>query len=451
MQITLTTNSIPMKNYPHPVLVILLLLAGSTCSSNGESDRVTPAMAATPAQAGCGAGGGLKLPVGFCATIFADSVGAVRHMVVTSGGDVLANMQGARRTSPVAAVASGQVALRDNDRDGRADVVQRFGTGGGTGIALYKDFLYADVGTAIVRFRISWRDLRPTGAVDTIVSGLPGPPGHTSRNFDITPDGTMYVNIGSATNACQLKDRSAGSLGADPCVELQSRAGVWRFFADSLKQQPSPASRYATGLRNSVALRVGPASQLYALPHGRDQLSGNWPALFTENQNAEIPAEELVAVMRGDDFGWPYCFYDGQKNRLVLAPEYGGDGTAVGRCAEKKNPLLALPAHWGPNDMLFYRGKQFPARYREGVFVAFHGSWNRAPLPQGGFNVVFIPFVKGRPGGKFEVFAEAFTAVLDPARADHRPTGLAQSPDGSLYVSDDVGGRIWKITYNARR
>jgi glucose/arabinose dehydrogenase len=130
----------------------------------------------------------------------------------------------------------------------------------------------------------------------------------------------------------------------------------------------------------------------------------------------------------------------------VLAPEYGGDGQQAGRCTGKKDPVYAFPGHWAPNDMLFYTGTQFPARYRDGVFVVFHGSWNRAPLPQQGFNVVFLPMRDGRAAGDFEVFADGFTGGNN-AQAAHRPTGIAQGPDGSIYVTDDVAGRIWRILY----
>lgn len=402
----------------------------------------------TPA---CAQNAGLKLPPGFCATIFADSVGAVRHMVVSSGGDLLLNMQNPGRTSVIASVKPAQAALRDNDKDGKADLLQRFGSAGGTGIALYKDYLYADVGRAIVRYKINWDNLRPTGSVDTVVTAIPGPPGHQARNFVIAPSGSMYVNFGAPSNACQAKDRSPGSKGNDPCDELQTRAGIWKFSADKLNQRPSGANRFATGLRNSIALRVSPGGQLYSVVQGRDQLFGNWSALFTEQQNAEMPSEEFVAINEGDDFGWPYCFHDSARGSLFLAPEYGGDGNTPGLCATKKEPIFGMPAHWSPIDMLFYTGSQFPAWYRNGVFVTFHGSWNRAPLPQSGYNVVFVPFMNGQPSGKLEVFADNFTANLDPAKADHRPAGLAQGPDGSLYISDDAGGRIWKITYSGSR
>jgi glucose/arabinose dehydrogenase len=372
-------------------------------------------------------------------------------MVVSSGGDLLANLQNAGRTSVVAGIKSSQAALRDNDKNGRADLVQHFGTAGGTGIGLYKDYLYVDAGRAIVRYKIDWNNLSPTGRVDTVVTAIPGPPGHQARNFVIAPDGTMYVNFGSPSNACQEKDRSAASKGTDPCRELDTRAGIWRFSADKLNQRPSAANRFATGLRNSVALRLGPGGQLYSIVQGRDQLFGNWSEKFTEQQNAELPAEIFVAINEGDDFGWPYCYYDGLRNVSVLAPEYGGDGKITGRCTTKKNPLVGLPAHWSPIDMLFYTGTQFPAKYRNGVFATFHGSWNRAPLPQAGYNVVFIPMINGQPSANFEVIADNFTPILDPAKATHRPAGLAQGTDGSIYISDDVGGRIYKLTYSGAR
>jgi glucose/arabinose dehydrogenase len=129
----------------------------------------------------------------------------------------------------------------------------------------------------------------------------------------------------------------------------------------------------------------------------------------------------------------------------VLAPEYGGDGRAVGRCAAVAPPAFAFPAHWAPNALLFYTGTQFPAAYRGGLFVAFHGSWNRAPLPQQGYNVVFLPFAGGRPRGPFQVFADGFRGPT-PDRT-YRPTGLAQGPDGSLYMADDRGGRVYRVIY----
>jgi glucose/arabinose dehydrogenase len=165
----------------------------------------------------------------------------------------------------------------------------------------------------------------------------------------------------------------------------------------------------------------------------------------------EKPAEEFVLIGQGSDFGWPYCYYDPASDTKVLAPEYGGDGREVGRCAEKDDPLIAFPAHWAPNGLHFYRGDQFPAEYNGGAFIAFHGSWNRAPMPQGGYNVVFAPFEGNEPTGEWSVFADGFAGSdVSPRGAAHRPVGIAEGPDGSLYVSDDAGGRIYRILYVGR-
>jgi glucose/arabinose dehydrogenase len=179
--------------------------------------------------------------------------------------------------------------------------------------------------------------------------------------------------------------------------------------------------------------------------HARDQLYENWPKHYTREQGAELPAETMFRVMRGGDYGWPYCYYDGKQDRHVLAPEYGGDGRKTDRCSDKPPPEVAYPAHWAPNALLFYTGNSFPQRYIGGAFIAFHGSWNR-PVQQG-YNVVFQPLdAAGKPRGNYEVFADGFAGrVKDPVRAAHRPSGLAMGPDGALYIGDDQRGRIWKV------
>jgi mono/diheme cytochrome c family protein len=135
---------------------------------------------------------------------------------------------------------------------------------------------------------------------------------------------------------------------------------------------------------------------------------------------------------------------------LVLAPEYGGDGQNAGLCADKLPPVAAYPAHWAPNAALFYDGSKFPSHYHQGIFIAFHGSWNRAPYAQGGYNVVFQPMNGEHTAGNCEIFADGFAASeKSPDKASHRPSGLALAADGALYVSDDVGGRIYRITYKA--
>jgi glucose/arabinose dehydrogenase len=161
-----------------------------------------------------------------------------------------------------------------------------------------------------------------------------------------------------------------------------------------------------------------------------------------------LPAEEMFLIKKGDDFGWPYCYYDGQQKLKVQSPEYGGDGKKTTGCDNKQKPIYAFPAHWAPNGLMFYTGDQFPEKYKHGAFIAFHGSWNRAPQAQGGYSVVFLPFKDGKPNGEYEIFADGFAgAEKTPNEADHRPCGLAQGRDGSLYISDDQKGRIWKVMY----
>jgi glucose/arabinose dehydrogenase len=207
--------------------------------------------------------------------------------------------------------------------------------------------------------------------------------------------------------------------------------------------------RYSTGHRNVVALEWNSlANQLFLVMHGRDQLDTLWPQHYTAAQRSELPAEEFHAVSQGDDFGWPYTYYDQNRGQRMLAPEYGGDGSTPAEPGKYRDPLLGFPGHWAPNDLIFYTGTQFPERYRGGAFIAFHGSWNREL--QDGYSVVFVPMSDGRPSGQWEIFADDFEGpnrIASPADAAHRPSGLAQGADGSLYVTDDVGGRIWKISY----
>jgi len=421
----------------HPWRAALACLALTAACSNARppqaADKAAPPAPPSGRSTCDPDNGGLRLPTGFCAQVVADNVGRARHLVVADDGTIYVNT-----------LDRGVVLLRDTTGDGRADVVQPLGTPPGTGVALRDGWLYYASEDAVYRRR------PPDGTPEAVVLGLPAERSHRAKSIALGPDGALYVNIGAPSNACQPRDRARGLPGLDPCPELATRAGVWRFAADRPRQRQADGERWVTGLRNAVALAVRPQDgRLYAVQHGRDQLDLFPP--FTAQDNAERPAEEFLRLDRGADFGWPYCYYDLQTRAKVLAPEYGGDGRTIGRCAQAAPTLLALPAHWAPNALLFYRGTQFPARYRGGAFVAFHGSWNRAPLPQGGYNVVFIPFQGDQPTGGWEVFADGFAGPNpQPSTAHHRPSGLAEGPDGSLYIGDSVRGTIWRVRYVGR-
>jgi glucose/arabinose dehydrogenase len=408
------------------------------------SQAATNPPAAPPA---CSAGTGITLPPGFCATIFADNLGNARHLAVAPNGTVYVNTLGGPSS------ASGfLVALRDTKGQGRADVVQRFGAGapgGGTGIAFYKGAIFAEMRDRILRYPLPAGAILPNGAPQMVVSGLPITGDHPMHPFVISAQGTLYIDVASATNSCQLKNRVANSPGDKPCDELLTRAGIWRYDANKTGQHFSTAERFVKGLRNGEGLTFDSAGRLYATQHGRDQLYENWPSLYKPAQGQNLPGEEIVILRLGADYGWPECYFDLIQKKLVLAPEYGGDGgKLVSVCAQMQAPLVSFPAHWAPNDMVIYNATQFPQSYRGGAFIAFHGSWNRAPGPQGGYFVVFLPLANGKVGGPAFGFADGFAgATKEPGKAAFRPTGLAVGPDGALYISDDVHGRIWRVVY----
>lgn len=446
-------------NAPYRHVCAIIAVAVAAVLSIGSPRAQAPGVpAASTRGAPClGDNGGLSLAPGFCATVFADNLGHVRHLVVAPDGTVYANSWSGRYYAGSPAPPGGFLrALKDTGGSGRADVVQRFGTArdagatGGTGIALYKDGLFVEEGDRILRYTLAPGQIVPTAPPTVVVSGLPLTGDHPMHPFIIDAKGNLFVDLGSATNSCQAENRIRGSRGLSPCAEKETRGGIWRYDANRTGQVFSAAQRYASGIRNGEGFAFDASGRLFLTQHGRDQLFQNWPQFYTAEQGADLPAEELIEVTAGADYGWPECYYDQYQNRLVLAPEYGGDGgRTVGLCAGRRAPVAAFPGHWAPNDLAIYLGDKFPAGYRGGAFIAFHGSWNRAPLPQGGYNVVFQPLADGKASGPYVVFADGFAgAHKEPGRAAFRPTGLAVAPDGALFVSDDVHGRIWRITYN---
>ncbi len=388
--------------------------------------------------------GGITLPAGFCASVFADKLGQARHMAVSPAGDLYVALRGGPNGA-----AQGVVALRDADKDGKAEIVERLPLVVTTGMEWRNDYLYYSNNSSVSRVQMKPGELKPVGAPEVIVSGLTDRRQHADKPFTFDDAGNLYVNIGAPSNTCQQDDRKAGSPGRKPCPILDEAGGIWRFKADTPGQTQKDGHRYATGIRNAVAIGFNPVDkQVYVVQHGRDALDTLFPKGFTAQQNADLPAEELFRLSDGADFGWPYCYYDIVQKKKVLSPEYGGDGKTVGDCDKKGQPLVAFAAHNGPNDIAFYTAQQFPAKYRNGAFVALHGSWNRAPFNMDGYKVVFVPFDAKGPTGAWEPFADGFTGkseIKAPRDAAYRPTGLAVGLNGELYISDDAQGRIWRV------
>ena len=386
----------------------------------------------------------LTLPSGFTASIIAENLGQARHIALTKEGDMYVKLSRPKD-------GKGILFLQDKNMDGKMEVQNSFGDYGGTAMRINNGYLYASSNTDVYRYKLNSNDevIDPSNP-ENIITGLIDRRQHNSKSITFDNSGNIYVNIGAYSNSCQEKDRTPGSMGIKGCPILDSAGGIWQFKADKANQTYGDGEHYATGLRNVVGLDWNEKDNaLFVMQHGRDQLHDLFPQFYDSKQSALLPAECMYEIHKGDNAGWPYIYYDELQKKQILMPEYGGDGK---KTADKKylDPVIAFPGHLGPNDLLFYTGNQFPEKYKNGAFIAFHGSWNRSPEPQAGYFVVFVPFQNGKPTGKWEVFADGFAGTKDiasPRNAEHRPCGLAQGPDGSLYVSDDVKGNIYRIMY----
>jgi glucose/arabinose dehydrogenase len=416
----------------------IVLLAFSACRQKQENTEAKAALAISPDNEG------IKVPDGFGVIKVADSLGAPRHIAVNSNGAIYLKLR-----KPID--GEGVLYLEDQDGDGIADTKKGFGDYGGTGIYIDENYLYTSSDEEIFRYKLDANgEVTEPSNPDTLVTNLVSYRTHATKSFTLDGDGNIYVNIGAYSNACQEEDRTLGSPGVMPCAILDSAGGIWQFRADKFKQSYAEGKRYATGLRNVVGLDWNfQLNKLVVTQHGRDQLNTLYPDLFDQKTSANLPAETMYIIDDGDDAGWPYIYYDHYQNKKILSPEYGGDGKKTAG-ENAIDPVATFPAHIAPNALLFYTGEMFPEEYRNGAFIAFHGSWNRAPEKQEGYLVAFVPFKDGKPSGDWQVFADGFAGVekvSSPSEAKHRPTGLAQGPDGSLYVSDDSGGTLFRIVY----
>ena len=400
--------------------------------------------------------GGLILPEGFGALVVADSVGPARHLAVNTNGDIYIKLR-------IDTGDKGNMALRDVDGDGKADIFKRFGDYPNDGrfateMKIHNNYLYYSSELVVYRQKLDPNNLIPKGKPEIIMVDEYPIRWHNAKSLAFDNKGGMYVTFSAPTNACEDLRLTAGDpnavvKGEFPCSQLNILGGVWRFDENKHDQRQSDGVRFATGLRSIVGITWNKEQDnLYAVNHGRDYLHNHAPDYYSKWENSVLPSEEFMLIKKDDDFGWPYTYYDHFKSKRMLAPEYGGDGKQEAKGYAE--PIMGLPAHWAPNDLLFYTGSQFPDRYKDGAFIAFHGSTNRGPYPQAGYIVAFIPFKDGRPAGNLEVFADGFTQtdlVKQMKDSMYRPMGLAQGPDGSLYISESKNGKIWRVIFNGDR
>lgn len=400
----------------------------------------------------------LFLPEGFSATVFVDSIKTgIRHIAVSQNGVVYAKL---KRPSDEGSIAM----LTDTNKDGKADEIKFIGAHDeeqeynySTAARIYQSYLYFSSQLTIYRQKLDSVTHKPIGLIEIVLKDdhPHGSHEHIAKPIAFDDKGFMYVPFGAPSNNCQEPKRTPMVHGRDPCPELEEHGGIWKFNASELNQTQDDGELFATGLRSIVALDWNKKNKsLYAVMHGRDDLKRLWPDTYTPWESSLLPSEEFLKIEKGDHFGWPYCYYDQLQRKKVLSPEYLGDGRTTTRCEEYKDPIIGFPGHWAPNDLVFYRNYHFPDYYRNGAFVSFHGSTNRAPYPQSGYFVGFIPFENGQATGDFDVFADGF-AQVDPivnvSDAVYRPMGIAFSTNGKMYIGDTNKGRIWEIEYSGNK
>ncbi|MBL7696508.1 MAG: PQQ-dependent sugar dehydrogenase [Chitinophagaceae bacterium] len=436
----------------HKLLAILLVVITITCFEHCKERTDLPR--SDPDN------GGLLLPKNFSALVVVDSIGHARHLAVNKNGDIYVKLTFNSRMKG----EGGTVGIRDLDKDGRADSIVYFGDykdegGSAVGMSIHNGYLYTSTVRQVLRTKLTPGKLIPENKTEVMLTDEDEnvtTNWHTTKPVAFDDKGSMYIPFGGPSDAGQDIRYGPigipGGKGLDPSPELENHGGIWKFDASKTNQRQKDGVKFSTGIRSVVGMQWNPADKnLYAVVNGIDNFHTLYPDIYTPWQAAVLPAETLVKVTEGSNFGWPYAYYDQMVGKNVLQPGYGGDGKITARADSFDLPVIGFPGHWAPMDILFYQGNQFPERYKQGAFIAFHGSTDRSPYPQAGYIVCFVPFENGKSDGRWEVFADGFTGVdtvVNTSEAVYRPMGLAEGPDGSLYISESNQGKIWRVMYN---
>lgn len=391
------------------VITILSCAAALGCAAaDGQAPKLpapyhTPSASNAPRVIERPDGARLQVPAGFDIQPFASGFERPRYMIYGPSGEILLSD----------AVKGGSVyALVDRNRDSKISDEEKTQLATGLdrpfGLALWKDYLYIAETTSVKRYKYDSKKLA-LGAGEEVVPLKEAGNGHWTRTILFDRKGEkFYLAVGSQSNV------SPG--------EPEIRASITRYNPDG-----SGREFVAAGTRNPIGLAWYPGTEtLWAAVQERDGLGD------------DLVPDYFTAIKPGGFYGWPYSYIGPNEDPR-------NKGLKPDLVARTIVPDVVLPAHAAVLDARFYTGKQFPAKYQGGAFLAFHGSWNRARRL--GYSVVFVPFQGGKPAGPPEDFLTGF--MLDPSKKEvwGRPVGLLQMNDGSLLVSDDGGNLLWRISH----
>ncbi|MBI5455050.1 MAG: PQQ-dependent sugar dehydrogenase [Deltaproteobacteria bacterium] len=382
-----------MALFARPLFFFLLLFSLSIAPADADPGALVRTRLQVPEKYRTGALKAerhLSAPKGWKVSVFAGGLGGPRHMAIDEAGNIFVSLTSDGKV----------VALPDRDRDGVADEALTFADGLAKphGLAFRGgDLIVAETGRVSV-LKDTDKDLK-SDSKEVITDDIPVGGGHFTRSVAISPSGDIFVSVGSSCNACVERDKR--------------RAAV-------LKVAGKKTVLYATGLRNSVGIAIHPDTKdLWGADNGTDYLG------------EDLPPEELNRIVEGGDYGWPYCY--GER---VPDPNMG----SLERCRDTVPIDLGMQAHSAPLGIAFGKGLKSSDRFKDSLFIAFHGSWNRS-VPTG-YKLVAVPFKDGRPSGKA---IDVITGWLTKDGPWGRPVQPLVGKDGALYISDDYAGVIYRV------